>query len=259
MRLAAICMFLVLGVDGARAQPAPDRPPPDMPPPAAPGGPETLQRGPLFVSPMGEPFRAGPENPQPPILTWFALADADRDGRLSREEFVSQSLAFMRLRLDANGDGSATSTESTALWRREAPEMLTSETPAAPPGMRGPPRGGRPPGGGMPPGGGPPGGGPPGGGPPGGDMGMRGPPANFVPLTGVRVFGITNDGEPVMSCDLDLSRRVTVVEFEACASRRFAWLDANDDGFFALEESERAQAHASGRPPPGVPAMPRRP
>jgi hypothetical protein len=52
-----------------------------------------------------------------------------------------------------------------------------------------------------------------------------------------------------MSCDLDLSRRVTLVEFEACAGRRFDVLDTNHDGFFEIAESERASAFAQGRQP----------
>jgi hypothetical protein len=65
----------------------------------------------------------------------------------------------------------------------------------------------------------------------------------------IRIFGITNDAEPVMSCDLDLSRRVTREEFEACAVRRFEALDTNGDGFFEIAESERARALAEGGPP----------
>jgi len=45
-----------------------------------------------------------------------------------------------------------------------------------------------------------------------------------------------------MSCDADMSRRVTHEEFEACAGRRFASLDANGDGVFTLDESPRAAA-----------------
>jgi hypothetical protein len=45
------------------------------------------------------------------------------------------------------------------------------------------------------------------------------------------------DIEPVMSCDADLSRRVTVDEFNACITARFRELDSNQDGFFQRAEA----------------------
>jgi hypothetical protein len=48
--------------------------------------------------------------------------------------------------------------------------------------------------------------------------------------------------EPVMSCDRDFSRRIDAAEFRACAQRRFSALDVNGDGYFSLDESERARA-----------------
>jgi hypothetical protein len=215
-----------------------------QPPQTTAGGPETigarpdepsqLVRGPLFISPMGQPFRGAGEHPTPPILTWFADADADADSKLSREEFINQGVRFFHESLDSNHDGQATSWESTRLWRAEAPEMLAGEraTPRPrPPQTRDrnePTRGG------------------------GGDpspSSERRPRTPQAPPTGARAFGITNDAEPVMSCDLDLSRRVTLEEFQACAGRRFDALDANGDSFFEIEESERAAAFALGHQP----------
>lgn len=204
------------------------------PPPGE--APMMMQRGMLFVSPMGEPFRTTSENPAPPIHAWFAAADTDNSGGLSRDEFVGQAARFFRT-LDTNADGNATSSESTTLWREHAPEMLAGEMSAA----RGPGggammrRGG---GGGGPPGGSPGGGTPPGGGRGGGPRGGEGMEAREA---GAVRFGLLNDAEPVMACDMDFSRRVTRDEFEVCASRRFDLLDANHDGVFALAESERAQ------------------
>jgi hypothetical protein len=204
----------------------------------------------LFISPMGEPFRGGP-GALMPIMLWFSVADANADGRLSREEFVGQAMVFFLNRLDANGDQTATSQESTSLWQEHAPEMLAGAPIGPRRGLAGPPRGG-PPRGGPPQGG--PGGGPQGGpqGGPGGNMGGMRPPPDFdlAEMSGARVFGIMDDVEPVMSCDADFSRRVTAAEFEACAQRRFDLLDVNRDGAFELSESPRGQMMAEGRRPP---------
>ncbi|MEI9891976.1 MAG: EF-hand domain-containing protein, partial [Caulobacteraceae bacterium] len=56
-----------------------------------PAGPP--QRASLFVSPAGEPFRAGPGEPYP-VAVWFRLADADGDGKLTRDEFVADAARF---------------------------------------------------------------------------------------------------------------------------------------------------------------------
>lgn len=189
------------------------------------GVPRALPRGALFITPMGQPFRATTELPGPPILAWVHAADADGDGKIARAEFVGQGMAFFADVLDANDDSLATSSESTALWRNEAPEMLTGEAPA----VQTPPRERR-----------------------------RLEPRNDgrvpIPVANARIvreqptpmarFAITNDREPVMSCDGDINRRVTEEEFRACAERRFDLLDANDDGFFEIAESERARSLA---------------
>lgn len=62
---------------------------------AAPTGPKTER---LFLSPMGEPFRAAADQPYP-SRTWFDKADADHDGKITREEFIADALHFYE-RLD---------------------------------------------------------------------------------------------------------------------------------------------------------------
>jgi hypothetical protein len=219
------------------------------PPGAMPSGRAAL----VFVAPMGEPFRVA-ETGENALDLWFNAADADHDGVLSEAEFRADGLRYF-VRLDANGDRTATSVESTAIYQREAPEVLA---PAG--GMGGAPRGrmggGRPPGGGGPGGGGgPPGGGPggrgPGGGGPQSGGGAFGPPDSGAQLQGAQRFGLLGDAEPVMSCDADLSRRVTQAEFEACIVARFANLDSDDDGVFQRSEArfwrERARGQRNSR------------
>lgn len=57
----------------------------------------------VFISPMGEPFRAGPEDPYP-VAVWFARANASGDGRLTETEFVADAERFFK-QLDTNHDG----------------------------------------------------------------------------------------------------------------------------------------------------------
>jgi hypothetical protein len=171
--------------------------------------------GPLFVSPMGEPFRR--ENGVAPVQVWFMTADADHDGKVSHEEFVAQARTFFASTLDANQDGSVTSIESTGLYRERAPEVLSTRTAPLPTRRA----------------------------PESGLAGARDRPQrerNEPPATGAVAYGLLDVVEPVMSCDADLSRRVTPAEFDACAARRFALLDVDRDGFFAVSESPRATA-----------------
>ena len=57
----------------------------------------------LFISPAGQPFRAGADDPYP-VAAWFAAADTDHDGRLTRQELRRDAERFFH-QLDANGDG----------------------------------------------------------------------------------------------------------------------------------------------------------
>jgi EF hand len=209
------------------------------------GGPGAARRQMLFISPMGEPFRAA--NPgERGVDLWFAAADADGDGAISHDEFLANAAAFFT-KLDANQDGSATSAESSALWAREAPEVIgaidegpvregnpVSEGRRGGHGGRGRRGGGG--GGGYPGGeGGERGEGGGEGGPEGGGVGERAM-AMRERGEGAQPFGLLGDAEPVMSCDSDFSRRVTAEEFTTCATERFAQLDLNHDGRFTRDE-----------------------
>lgn len=192
---------------------------------AGAGAAAAQEGGHLFVSPMGEPYR-GATAEADPVALWFTAADTSGDGQMSREEFLSNATTFFA-RLDANSDASATSVKSTALWRIEAPEVLRvrmvraseSTAPRRAGGMSGAAIDLR---------------------------AMRPPPAPLVARTGVLDYGLLGDAEPVMSCDADFSRRVTAVEFTACAGRRFTELDANQDGQFTYEEARAARERLRG-------------
>lgn len=214
--LAAVATLTFVAVAAAQTPPPPPQP-----------------RGPVFVSPMGQPFRSAPESRRSPVLLWLAHADVDGDERISRDEFVNEAVSFFANTLDANRDRAVTSAESTDYWREQAPEMLGRRdapvTTSAPPRRRGAGalRGAheaevrRP------------------GGPRGWAQHQRnGPPPAAARQTSIM---LGTEVEPVMSCDRDFSRRVDAAEFQTCAERRFFELDVNRDGYFSLYESDAAR------------------
>src|SRR3954469_4904671 len=79
------------------------------------------KRAQIFLSPMGEPFRAGADEPYP-SAQWFAKADADRDGKLTRAEMLADADQFFG-RLDSNHDGEITPTENRVYEDQIAPEI----------------------------------------------------------------------------------------------------------------------------------------
>jgi len=172
----------------------------------------------LFISPMGQPVRAADRGAA--LTAWFNAADADQDGRVSLEEFLAHELPFHRL-LDRNQDGLVTALESNGLFRATAPEMFAPLPP-----LRGPearmPR----------------------------DPGRMTQPRERQRIDnrrrGAARFGLLHEQEPVMSCDMDMSRWVSADEFRICAERRFAMLDSDSDGLFALADSPRAAELLAG-------------
>ncbi len=214
-------MLLLGGLTGAAAQPP-------RPPAGPPGG--------VFISPMGEPFRAPGQSGRELIARWFAGADRNADGRIRLAEMEADATRFFAT-LDVDGDGEIEPVEVERYENQIAPEIRFLRRPG--PGMGGS-RGGRPGRGGGP--GGPPGGmgggGPPGGfgvgGPPGGGLGgrPRRPPGGgrFGPIS------LLDLPQPVMAADADFNRGVTRDEFRRAAGQRLVRLDRNADGALALDE-----------------------
>lgn len=190
--------------------------------------PREAERQPsLFVSPMGQPFRANASGARG-IDLWFTAADTDYDARISHDEFMANANAFFPL-VDANQDGALTSMEDTAYWRHNAPEVVGDDPGGEPIGnVAGPPEQHHRDNGGHQV-------------VQGNDVTIRGPnrghPAERP--VGAQAYGLLGDAEPIMSCDSNFDRRVTLQEFDACAERRFAMLDANHDGYFTPDEAAR--------------------
>ena len=208
----------------------------------------------LFISPMGEPFRAKPPAPYPVDL-WFKGADKDGDGKLDLAEFQADAERFFHV-LDINRDGVIDHREIYYYEHKIVPEILGLAYGA----LR--PTDGRPKlwlaqysgGGGM--GGGGMGGiGAPGG-PPVTDGGSSSPSdgghiGGDVPLVGGAAYGLLADPEPVQGSDIRLTGIITLADFKARAQQRFEVLDFNHKGYLTLDglpqtEAEKNQPHHGG-------------
>jgi hypothetical protein len=177
---------------------------------------------------MGQPFRASGD--QTGMQKWFAEADTDHDGKISVAEFVADADAFLP-RVDRNGDGVITSVESDALWREQAPEVISNDVSYDAPLDSNTPVGAgehhtsHPSSGGA-----------SWGGVVSAEGGRTHGPGGGPRPIGAQAFGLLGDPEPIMSCDTNFDRRIEKTEFEQCAARRFVLLDANHDGFFTPDE-----------------------
>jgi hypothetical protein len=252
LRATCILMFAAFCLGACASGPPQDGPRGDWgkaPRPRPPGegeegGPPRQPRRSLFISPAGEPFRAEPGAPYP-VATWFAGADADHDGALSRDEFVADALRFFD-KLDGDHNGVLDGFEVSAYETKVAPEILQGFQGDG--GGRGE---GRPSGGGRRSGRG----GPPGGGlgfagqddgPSGGGEGRRkrgGGPMGGM-LQGATPYSLLAEPQPVMASDGDFDRRITRAEAAKAAKSRFALLDKDGDGKLRLAELPQTPVQA---------------
>jgi hypothetical protein len=271
LRATCILMFAALCLGACASGPPQDgprgdwgkAPRPRPPEEGEPGGPPRRAHPQLFISPAGEPFRAEPGAPYP-VAAWFAEADTDHDGALTRDEFVADALRFFD-KLDTDHNGVIDGFEVSAYETKVAPEILQGfQGDGGGPGEGGPPGGGRRGGHGGPPGGG---GGPPGGGlgfagqddgpPDGGDRPRRrsGGPMGGM-LQGATPYSLLAEPQPVMASDGDFDRRITRAEATKAAKSRFALLDTDGDGRLHLADLPKTPLQArleggreGGRPP----------
>ncbi|MBI1197985.1 MAG: hypothetical protein GC203_08980 [Phenylobacterium sp.] len=181
-------------------------------------------RGPrmqLFISPSGQPFRAPPGQPYP-VAAWFAQADADHDGRLTRDEFRADADAWFK-QLDVNGDGQIDMRETTRWEEEVVPEVtrMSAMGGMGPGGGRGPGRGGR------------------------GDGGLD------TRRQGAAAFSLINEPQPIRGADTDYSLSVSRKEWRGAADRRFALLDVDGDGVLLLTELRPTPAQSMMRPGAG--------
>lgn len=164
----------------------------------------------LFISPAGEPFHG-----EDGLGVWFARADTDKDGTLSRAEFRADAESFFAV-LDADKNQVLDPFELQDYERRRVPEISAM-------GFGGP-------GGGEPP------------------RASRG--AGFIGREGAARFSLLNEPQPVAGADLDLNGRVTLAEWTRTANRRFDVLDKAQTGKLARETLPPLPGHPEpGRKP----------
>ena len=155
-----------------------------------------------FISPMGEPFRAGSAHDDP-FARWFRQADTNSDGRLTTEEMRADGLRFFQT-IDGNRDGEV-DPEELALYESEiAPEVQvnTNWKPSrqAPAEAKAAKQGGARRGSHM-------------------DNYIDG----YQPhgLQGAARYGLINLPQPVAGADADFNRGISLDEFQRAATQRF--------------------------------------
>lgn len=186
-----------------------------VPPPAAPTAsvaPVAPPRGrtTLFIAPSGEPFRGVGGDPYP-VSTWFAQADADHDGKVTRSELRADAMRYFKV-LDTNGDGIVDSSEITHYEEVLVPEVQVNFDGGAQFRQSFASSGGP-------------------GEPSSGDKPTRAMPD--LPRGGGR-YSLINAPEPVVAADSDLNRRVSAGEMMAASERRFTLLDPDERGYLTL-------------------------
>lgn len=172
----------------------------------------------VYVSLMGEPFRAG-ESKDDPFDQWFKLADQDGDGSISRLELRTDAEAFFAA-LDANGD-KVIDADEMAEYERMAPGRTRAAGGIA------------------------------------ADVSSSRPtPKSSAPVEEGQVAIVTSNApsatrvhpgqgpavnfanvpQPVAMADLNLDRRVTLEEFVRTANKRFTNYDVDQDGRLTPKE-----------------------
>ncbi len=184
--------------------------------PVPPGGGDMISNGfttQVFFSPSGQPFRAKGTDPYP-VATWFAQADKDHDGKISRDEFDADAMAFFKV-LDRNHDNYISSPENTYYETAVAPE-ITSIDPRitqpvnyhseSDPDM-------------------------------GADQDQDPTHGRYQKsIQGASQFSVIDEPQPVRAADANFDFRISVDEWENATAQRFNLLDRNGDGFITTDE-----------------------
>jgi len=182
-------------------------------------------RGQLFISPMGEPFRASLK-PGAARDLWFAGADTDGDGRMTLAEFQHDAARFFGV-LDRGKDGEIDPEDIAYYENVLVPEIRVASggrVPRSVGGERGRGGSGRSGGQGM----------------QIGNGDAKQSAAVVHERIGAGRFGFFDLPEPVIAADANLNRGIDAGEFSKAAATRFAALDRNRDGALTRGELPRA-------------------
>ena len=174
--------------------------------------------GSVYVSVMGEPFRATEEQ-KDPFQRWFAQADENQDGFITRIELQNDADYFFAA-LDKNDDKVIDGDEMDHYEERVAPSTVRAVGSNLGGYARYTPKGPEP---GRP---------------------------NEIPIklegmaesksrikkTGSSPTVYANVPQPVAMADANLDRRVTLIEFRGTAGKRFSRYDVDHDGRLSPKE-----------------------
>lgn len=155
---------------------------------------------PVFISPMGEPFRS--QDALSGAEHWFA--QASHDGALTRDEFRADAARFFAT-LDTDRDAMLGPDEIDRYETEIAPEVRVLSTYGDASLARAD-----------------------------SDGTVKEPP--YPTRLGAGRYGYLGMPEPVVYADINFDRAISRQEFEQTADRRFAMLDTNGDGNIAREE-----------------------
>jgi len=173
-------------------------------------------RPPLFVSPMGEPFRPGPDGIDP-VKRWFDQADRDHDGKLTIGEMMLDGDRFFAT-LDTDHNGELLPDEVDAYEEAVLPEVRLYQRRAEPSTI------------------------------PDRELKrerddmirrakeQRRGTSGYGGAIGAGRFSFLNIPNPVASADDDINRAVSKAEFRSAAAERFRDLDPAQKKHLTLAE-----------------------
>jgi hypothetical protein len=185
-----------------------------------------------FISPMGEPFRAG-NRADDTLANWFRQADRNHDGMLTQQEMQADADRFFAT-LDSDHNGEIEPDELAHYEWEVAPDIqVMSKTkraagdpiPVARHDDAEPRSEHRK------------------------ERQQRAAEENAqlgigAGLQGAARYALLNIPEPVAAADLDFNRGISLVEFRQAASARFSLLDAKHLGHLKLEDLQALRAAA---------------
>ncbi|MBV9840866.1 MAG: EF-hand domain-containing protein [Sphingomonadaceae bacterium] len=170
----------------------------------------------LFVAPNGKPYRGAPGQPYP-SAAWFAEADANHDGKLTRAEYRAAFIAYFDT-LDINHDGEIDPNEIEHYENDILPEThmtgggfagyAASEAQASA----------------------------------GDDDSSDGPKQPPEQPGGASFFGFFHFAEPIVWMDTNFNRGISRDEFAAGADRSWRMLNPDGKPWLTLSDLPKTQA-----------------